>query len=96
MDKREYLSFILEKLGDTWPPAYGMLLLIKENVLDDITIDKLINVLENAAKNATTEKEKTAFQKSIQVIKQINKLEQESKLQDEQEIQALESMLEDL
>ena len=96
MTKTQYLQFVLEKLGDTRAPAHGIVLLIKEWVIDDNMSWKLIKVLEDAAREATNNKAKDALEKSVHLIKHINELEAQSKLEDEKEIQDLEMIIEAL
>ena len=86
----------MKKLESIWPPADGVKLLIEENILDDTTIDKLVTVLENAAKQAVSDEHKVKFEKAAQTLAKLNHLELTSKHNDQVEIQQLEEMLENM
>ena len=93
MDSKVLIERILLTLQPKRPAAGWILLLVKQWVLGDDQVQKLIGVFEEVLKNEKNEEAMQWLQKSIQILKNIEALEVKSIQEDQEALDELEAMI---
>jgi hypothetical protein len=55
MDKKAYITQVLEMLKEDWPMAQGLLVLVEQNTLSDEVLDALIQMIQSAIADTDNE-----------------------------------------
>ena len=92
MDKKQLLIKIIEKLQWSRDLADDILVILETVEVDDQLIDRLIQAITQGIKTVQGEKEKSALEKSLQQIQNIQKMEAKDKESDEE----IEHILDDI
>jgi hypothetical protein len=96
MNKKDYISKILDKLYIYWPLARWLKVLLNEDKLNDDQIAWLLSVFEHAIKETWDKIEKEKLQKWIDLIKKLKSLEEDWSKQDSKDVQELDKILENI
>ena len=93
MDKKAYITQVLEILKEDRPLAEGLLVLINQWSLNIEVIDALVQMLEWAIQNTNNDIIKQKLTEAQAVIQKIKDTETESRVLDQQDIVNLETMI---
>jgi hypothetical protein len=96
MSKKDYILKVLNALIGYRPLARGLKILVEGNVLNDTTIDSLVDIFTKTIENINDEEAKEKLEKSKNVLEKIKKIEQEQHLNDEKSLQELDQMIKDI
>lgn len=96
MDSKILIERILLTLQPKRPAAWWILLLVRQWILGDDQVQKLIGVFEEVLKNEKDADAKKWLEKSIAVLKRLEKLEAQSIQEDQEALDELEAMIEGL
>jgi hypothetical protein len=89
--KKQLLIKVFTKIKPYRDMAEGVLALLESTYCTDKTIDGLMKLLQDSLKTVKTDKEKSIFKKSLQLIKKIRNQEKKEKMTDEDLDKLLES-----
>ncbi len=89
MSKKAVLSKVLDKLSDTWPPANGIKLLIRNTEISDEVLDWIISTIKSAIDQAKTQWEKEQMLEYLSIIQDLRKKELKQKEIDDKEADEL-------
>ena len=93
MDKKAYITQVLEMLKEDRPMAEGLLVLIGQNTLSEEVLDALIQMIQSAIADTDNELLKEKLLKWKEVFEQIKTAEAESKALDDKDIADLEALI---
>lgn len=96
MEKKQLLENVLKELVWVRDKAQILIDWLKEDKLDEVDIDELLEIITQIVHQYFKEEKKQILLEQIEKIKQIALLEKESKKADLIELKRLEKMLEDL
>lgn len=93
MDKKALLLLMLEKLGQDWLPAQGLLILVKDQQVTPATIDALYKILLSALETVEAWAAKDKLMKWAAYLEQLLESEAKSKEQEQAELSQLEALI---
>ncbi len=93
MSKKEFLVKVLEYIGDSWELGNALLILLKNDELNDEMMTKLINILDDSLKTVENEQTKEKIKKWIQLLKDREQCEQKNM---EKDLQVIENLLDNI
>ena len=93
MSKKEFLIKVLEHIWDSWEIGKALLVLLKNDELNDEVMTKLINIMEDSLKTVENEQSRKKIEKWIQLLKE---RELKVKMEDEDELLELDKLLWDI
>jgi len=96
MTKQAYILKVLDALIGIWPLARGLKILVEGNVLDDKTIDSLVDILATTIDEINDGEAKEKLQKSKDIIEKIKHIEREQHLRDEKSLDELDAMIKEI
>ena len=96
MTKKDYILKVLDALIGYRPLARGLKILVEGNVLDNTTIDSLVDIFAKTIDEIEDGELKEKLQKSKGIIEQLQKMEQEQHFRDEESLKELDKMIEAL
>lgn len=96
MTKKEYILKVLDALIGIWPLARGLKILVEGNVLDDKTIDSLVDILATTIDEINDGEAREKLQKSKDVIEKIKHIEREQHARDEKSLEELDQMIKNI
>jgi len=96
MTKKEYILKILEALTGYRPLARGLKILVEGNVLDDATIDSIIDIFSKTIDEIKDGETKDKLQKSKNMLEQLKKIEREQHLKDQKSLDELDNMIKNI
>ena len=96
MEKKEMLEKMFEKLADSWALWKAILVLLRNDELDDETIDNLIGVMETELAKVDDIQSKRKIMKGIEAMKRMKQKEFDEKCEDERRLADLDSLIENI
>ncbi len=63
MSKKEFLIRVLEHIGDSWKLGNALLILLKNDELNDEQMSKLIGIMEDSLKSVEDEQDRERIRK---------------------------------
>lgn len=96
MTKKEYILKVLDALIGYRPLARGLKILVEGNVLEDKTIDSLVDILATTIDEINDGEAREKLQKSKDVIEKIKHIEREQHLRDEKSLGELDSIIKEI
>ena len=93
MSKKEFLVKVLERIGDSWKLGNALLILLKNDELNDEQISKLVSIMEDSLKSVEDEQDRERIRKWIQLLKDREQNDQKNM---EKDLQAIENLLDDI
>jgi len=94
MNKKEYLTRLLDSIQSIWEPARWFMKVLKVWGLDDGIVDQLIKIIEESIKETKNESKKKKLEWSVAVLEKIKSMEQTSNKEDETDCEELLDKLE--
>jgi len=96
MTKQAYILKVLDALIGIWPLARGLKILVEGSVLDDKTIDSLVDILATTIDEINDGEAKEKLKKSKEIIEKIKHIEWEQHLRDEKSLDELDTMIKEI
>jgi len=96
MTKQAYILKVLDALIGIWPLARGLKILVEGSVLDDKTIDSLVDILATTIDEINDGEAKEKLKKSKEIIEKIKHIEWEQHLRDEKSLDELDAMIKEI
>lgn len=96
MDKKEYILKLLDALTEYWPLARGLKILIADNVLDENTIDGLVDIFAKAIDEVQDTTIQKKLQKSKDFLEKLEQMETEQHLRDQKSLDELDEMIKNI
>ena len=96
MGKRNFLEKILEELKDSWELWNALLVLLRNDELDDQTIDNLIGVMEDSLNKVEDLQSRRKIQKWIDAMKRMRDREMQDKAEDALRLADLDGLIESI
>lgn len=93
MSKKEFLINILEYIGESWELGHALLILLKNDELNDEMMSKLIDIMEDSLKTVEDEQAREKIRKWIQLLKD---REQHEQMETDKEITSIEDLLDNM
>ena len=96
MSKKEYILKVLDALVGYRALARGLKILIEGNVLDEKTIDSLVDILGQTIQETKDSESKWKLQKSKEIIEKLQKIERDQHLRDQTSLDQLDAMIKEI
>ena len=96
MGKRNFLEKMLEELKDSWELWNALLVLLRNDELDDQTIDNLIGVIEDSLNKVEDLQSRRKIQKWIDAMKRMRDREMHDKAEDALRLADLDGLIENI
>jgi hypothetical protein len=96
MTKKEYILKVLDALLGYWPLARGLKILVDGNVLDDKTMDSLIDIFAKTIDEIQDGEAKEKIKKSKNILEKIQKIEREQHLRDQKSLDELDELIKEM
>jgi len=96
MGKRNFLEKMLEELKDSWELWNALLVLLRNDELDDQTIDNLIGVMEDSLNKVEDLQSRRKIQKWIDAMKRMRDREMQDKAEDALRLADLDGLIESI
>ncbi len=87
MTKKDYILKVLDALMGYRPLARGLKILVQGNVLDDATIDALVDIFAKTIHEINDTEAQEKLQKSKDILQKIKEIERKQHQQDEASLQ---------
>lgn len=96
MQQKVLLEKILEKIADSWPLWQAILVLLKNDELDEETINNLIAVMEDSLAKAEDIQAKRKIEKGIEAMKKMRQIEMDEKIKDNNRLEDLDNLIDSI
>ncbi len=96
MSKKEYILKLFESLGKNWEAAKGLKILIERNLLDDTTVDALIQIIKSKVQETSNAIQKEKLDKSVAFLEKLKESESKEYEKDEEYLEQLDNILEEV
>jgi len=93
MDKKAYITQVLEIIKSDWSLAEWLLILVNQGELSDEVLDALVQMLQSAIQETQNEWLKKKLTQAKEVFEHIKAAEAEAKVLDDADIAALEAKI---
>ncbi len=90
MTQKDLLITLLEKLGEDWLPAQGLLVLVKGQDIQPAQIEALTQIILTALDDTTNETLKAKLTQTADYLRQLHDLETADKAKEAEELARLE------
>lgn len=96
MQKKEFLEKILEKLADSWSLWKAILVLLKNDELDEETVNNLVDVMEESLAKVEDLQAKKKIMKGIEAMKKMRQIEMDEKIKDNSRLEDLDNLIDSI
>ncbi len=93
MSKKEFLIKVLEYIWDSWELGNALLILLKNDELNDEMMTKLINIMDESLKTVEDEQAREKIRRWIQLLKD---REENDQMETDKEITSIENLLDNM